>query len=104
MAVAKAGAAEKGVPLYQYFADLAGNKKLVLPVPWMNVINGGSHAGNRLAMQEFMIGATGAPSFKEVRRPRTLKGFHPLLTFLPLLSASIVRMYCTKPSVTRRPG
>ena len=68
MAVAKAGAAQKGVPLYQYFADLAGNKKLVLPVPWMNVNNGGSHAGNRLAMQEFMIGATGAPSFKEVCR------------------------------------
>ena len=51
MAVAKAGAAQKGVPLYQYFADLAGNKKLIMPVPWMNVINGGSHAGNRLAMQ-----------------------------------------------------
>ena len=66
MAVAKAGAAQKGLPLYQYFAELAGNKKLVLPVPWMNVINGGSHAGNRLAMQEFMIGATGATSFKEV--------------------------------------
>ena len=39
--------------------DMAGVKKFVLPVPWMNVINGGSHAGNRLAMQEFMIGATG---------------------------------------------
>ena len=70
MAVAKAGAAQKGVPLYQYFADLAGNKKLILPVPWMNVINGGSHAGNRLAMQEFMIGATGAPSFKEASLSR----------------------------------
>jgi len=77
MAVAKAGAAEKGVPLYQYFADLAGNKKLVLPVPWMNVINGGSHAGNRLAMQEFMIGATGAPSFKEAVR-MTTEVYHAL--------------------------
>uniref|UniRef100_A0A7S0Z6W8 phosphopyruvate hydratase n=1 Tax=Hemiselmis tepida TaxID=464990 RepID=A0A7S0Z6W8_9CRYP len=65
LAVAKAGAAAKGVPLYKHFADLAGNTKLVLPVPWMNVINGGSHAGNRLAMQEFMIGATGATSFKQ---------------------------------------
>jgi len=77
MAVAKAGAAQKGVPLYQYFADLAGNKKLVLPVPWMNVINGGSHAGNRLAMQEFMIGATGAPSFKEAVR-MTTEVYHAL--------------------------
>ncbi|EKX31943.1 hypothetical protein GUITHDRAFT_82684 [Guillardia theta CCMP2712] len=68
LAVAKAGAAQKGIPLYQHFADMAGVKKFVLPVPWMNVINGGSHAGNRLAMQEFMIGATGATSFKEAVR------------------------------------
>ena len=47
----QAGAAEKGVPLYQHLADLAGNKKLVLPVPSFNIINGGSHAGNALAMQ-----------------------------------------------------
>jgi enolase len=55
LAVAKAGAAAKNIPLYQYFADLAGNSKLVLPVPSFNVINGGSHAGNKLAFQEFMI-------------------------------------------------
>jgi enolase len=65
LAVCKAGAAQKGVPLYRHIADLAGTGKLILPVPWMNVINGGSHAGNRLAMQEFMIGATGATSFKQ---------------------------------------
>eukprot|EP00884_Botryococcus_braunii_P017724 jgi/Botrbrau1/4635/Bobra.33_2s0007.1 len=65
MAVAKAGAAEKGVPLYQHIADLAGNKKLVLPVPSFNIINGGSHAGNALAMQEFMILPVGATSFTE---------------------------------------
>lgn len=65
MAVCKAGAAQKGVPLYRHIADLAGTGKLILPVPWMNVINGGSHAGNRLAMQEFMIGAVGATSFKQ---------------------------------------
>jgi enolase len=65
MAVCKAGAAQKGVPLYRHIADLAGTAKLILPVPWMNVINGGSHAGNRLAMQEFMIGAVGATSFKQ---------------------------------------
>merc|ERR1711966_323275 len=65
LAVCKAGAAQKGVPLYKHIADLAGTKKICMPVPWMNVINGGSHAGNRLAMQEFMIGPVGAKTFKE---------------------------------------
>lgn len=51
LAVAKAGAAKKGVPLYRHLADLAGVKDIVLPVPAFNVINGGSHAGNKLAMQ-----------------------------------------------------
>lgn len=56
LAVAKAGAAQKGVPLYVHVSDLAGTKKpYVLPVPFMNVLNGGSHAGGRLAFQEFMI-------------------------------------------------
>jgi enolase len=56
LAVAKAGAAQKGVPLYAHVSDLAGTKKpYVLPVPFMNVLNGGSHAGGRLAFQEFMI-------------------------------------------------
>ena len=65
LALAKAGAAAKGVPLYQHFADLAGNSKLVLPVPSFNVINGGSHAGNALAFQEFMVLPVGAGSFSE---------------------------------------
>jgi len=65
LAVAKAGAAAKKVPLYKHFADLSGNNKLVLPVPSFNVINGGSHAGNKLAFQEFMILPTGASSFSE---------------------------------------
>lgn len=65
LAVSKAGAAAKKVPLYQHYADLAGNKSLVLPVPSFNVINGGSHAGNRLAFQEFMILPVGASSFAE---------------------------------------
>ncbi|KAG6550823.1 hypothetical protein Mapa_007619 [Marchantia paleacea] len=68
MAVCKAGAAEKDVPLYQHIADLGGITKLVLPVPAFNIINGGSHAGNRLAMQEFMILPTGAPTFGEALR------------------------------------
>jgi enolase len=68
LAVSKAGAAAKKIPLYQHYANLAGNKDLVLPVPSFNVINGGSHAGNKLAFQEFMILPTGASSFTEVRR------------------------------------
>lgn len=68
MAACKAGAAEKGVPLYRHIADLAGNPKLVLPVPSFNIINGGSHAGNALAMQEFMILPVGAASFSEAMR------------------------------------
>lgn len=65
LAVCKAGAAHKGVPLYRHIADLAGNSNVILPVPAFNVINGGSHAGNKLAMQEFMLLPTGASSFKE---------------------------------------
>lgn len=68
LAVCKAGAAAKNIPLYQHIANLAGNKKLVLPVPAFNVINGGSHAGNKLAMQEFMILPIGASSFKEAMK------------------------------------
>lgn len=68
LAVCKAGAAKKGVPLYQHIADLSGNKKIILPVPAFNVINGGSHAGNKLAMQEFMILPTGAASFTEAMK------------------------------------
>merc|ERR1711973_146321 len=70
MAVCRAGAAANKKPLYQYIASLAGTseKKFVLPTPAFNVINGGSHAGNKLAMQEFMILPTGVASFKEVLR------------------------------------
>merc|ERR1711935_342550 len=68
MAVSKAGAAEKDIPLYKHISELAGNSKLVLPVPAFNVINGGSHAGNKLAMQEFMILPVGASSFAEAMR------------------------------------
>ncbi|CAH0395281.1 unnamed protein product [Bemisia tabaci] len=68
LAVAKAGAAKKGVPLYKHIADLAGNDNIILPVPAFNVINGGSHAGNKLAMQEFMILPTGASSFSEAMK------------------------------------
>jgi len=66
--VCKAGAAEQGLPLYRYIANLAGHKDVVLPTPAFNVINGGSHAGNKLAMQEFMILPTGAKNFCEAMK------------------------------------
>merc|ERR1712014_312125 len=67
MALCRAGAASMQMPLYEYIANLAGRPtdSYVMPVPSFNVINGGSHAGNRLACQEFMILPTGASSFKE---------------------------------------
>ncbi|TPX35073.1 phosphopyruvate hydratase [Synchytrium microbalum] len=69
LAVARAGAAQKGVPLYVHLAQLSGESTpYVLPVPAFNVINGGSHAGNKLAMQEFMILPTGASSFTEAMK------------------------------------
>merc|ERR1719427_1710802 len=68
LAVCKAGAAHKGIPLYRHIANLAGVKDIQMPVPCLNVINGGSHAGNKLAMQEFMVLPTGATCFSEAMR------------------------------------
>jgi enolase len=69
MAACKAAADAKGMPLYQHVAELAGNnEKLTLPVPCFNVINGGSHAGNKLAFQEYFIVPIGAENFKEAVR------------------------------------
>merc|ERR1712168_1339039 len=68
MAVCKAGAAHKGVPLYRHIADLAGVKEVMMPVPALNIINGGSHAGNKVAMQEFIILPTGATTFSEAMK------------------------------------
>jgi enolase len=65
MAVARAAAEESGLPLYRY---LGGAGPMRLPVPMMNVINGGAHANNNLDMQEFMIVPLGAPSFSEALR------------------------------------
>ena len=65
MAVAKAAAEESGLPLYRYFG---GSGAMQMPVPMMNVINGGAHANNNLDIQEFMIIPVGAPSFREAIR------------------------------------
>merc|ERR1711967_29543 len=80
MGAAKAAAEAKGIPLYKHIADLAGNTgAMVLPVPCFNVINGGSHAGNKLAFQEYFIIPVGAANFSEAMRIgaecyHTLKG------------------------------
>lgn len=65
LAVAKAAAKESGLPLYRYFG---GSFKMSMPVPMMNIINGGAHANNNLDLQEFMIIPVGAPSLKEAVR------------------------------------
>jgi len=65
MAVAKAAAEESGLPLYRYFG---GSGAMQMPVPMMNVINGGAHADNNIDLQEFMIIPVGAPSFREAIR------------------------------------
>src|SRR6266567_23888 len=64
-AVAKAAAEGSSLPLYRY---LGGAGQMQLPVPHMNVINGGAHANNRIDLQEFMIVPLGAPSFREALR------------------------------------
>ncbi|MBG9387581.1 phosphopyruvate hydratase [Caenimonas aquaedulcis] len=65
MAVARAAAEESGLPLYRYFGGMGG---MQLPVPMMNVVNGGAHANNNLDLQELMIIPVGAPSFREALR------------------------------------
>jgi len=78
LAVARAAAAESGQPLYRY---LGGANARVLPVPMMNIINGGAHADNRLDLQEFMIMPVGAKRFSEALRMAT-EVFHTLKALL----------------------
>jgi enolase 1/2/3 len=78
IAVAKAAADELGIPLYSY---LGGPNAKVLPVPMMNVINGGAHADNKLDMQEFMVMPVGAPTFSEAFR-YGVETFHALKSLL----------------------
>jgi enolase len=78
LAVARAAAADAGVPLYRYVADVAGlGEPSVLPVPMMNVLNGGAHADNSVDFQEFMVVPGGAPTFAEGLRVGT-EVFHAL--------------------------
>jgi enolase len=78
LAVAKAAAEDSGIPLYRY---LGGSGPMSMPVPMMNVINGGVHANNNIDIQEFMIVPLGAPSFSEALRYGT-EIFHTLKKML----------------------
>ncbi len=78
LAVAKAAAAENGQPLYRYVGGVSAN---TLPVPMMNILNGGAHADNSIDFQEFMIMPLGAPSFSEALRMGT-EVFHHLKAVL----------------------
>ncbi len=78
LAVAKAAAADKKKPLYRF---LGGEKAKILPVPQMNILNGGMHADNNLDIQEFMIMPIGAPTFSEALRYAT-EVFHNLKSIL----------------------
>ncbi len=78
LAVARAAANSKGVPLYKY---LGGDGAVTLPVPLMNIINGGMHADNSLDLQEFMIAPIGAPNFHEALRMGS-ETFHNLKSIL----------------------
>ena len=78
MAVAKAAAEEAGLPLYRYFG---GSGAMQLPVPMMNIVNGGAHANNNLDIQEFMIMPVGQPTFREALRAGT-EVFHSLKSLL----------------------
>lgn len=69
LAAAKAAAVDLGIPLYQHIARLNGNDGMfILPVPMMNIVNGGEHADNNVDIQEFMVQPTGADSFREALR------------------------------------
>lgn len=87
MAVAKAAAVSENKPLYQY---IGGEKANILPVPLMNIVNGGAHADNNLDIQEFMIMPIGAPTFRECMR-MSCEVFHNLKALLKAngLSTSI---------------
>jgi len=78
MVVAKAAAEESGLPLYRYFG---GSGATQMPVPMINVINGGGHADNNLDLQELMAIQIGAPSFREAIRYGT-EVFHTLKKIL----------------------
>ena len=88
LAAAKAAAIDSGLPLYAHIARLNGSdRQFSLPVPMMNIVNGGEHADNNVDIQEFMIQPTGAPSFSEALRYGA-EIFHALKSVLNKLGLS----------------
>lgn len=81
LAVAKAAAIAQSLPLHQYIANLRGQTSLTMPVPMMNILNGGAHADNTVDIQEFMIEPVGFTSFSEALRAGT-EIFHALKSVL----------------------
>lgn len=81
LAAARAAAEEQKTPLFQYIANLRGQKTLSMPVPMMNIINGGAHADNTVDIQEFMIEPVGFTSFAESLRAGA-ETFHALKSVL----------------------
>jgi len=82
LAISKMAAMEKKIPLYQHFSEISGNKTPIrIPMPMMNIINGGKHADSGLSIQEFMIIPSAAQSFKEALRYGA-EVFHSLKTIL----------------------
>jgi enolase len=81
MAIARAAATEKGLPLYAYLAKLHGNENMLLPVPMCNIINGGAHSDAPVDFQEFMVAPVGAKNFSEGLRMVT-EVFHALKAIL----------------------
>ena len=81
LAAAKAAALSQNLPLHQYIANLRGQTSLTMPVPMMNILNGGAHADNTVDIQEFMIEPVGFDSFSEALRAGT-EIFHSLKSVL----------------------
>ena len=81
LAAAKAAALSSQLPLHQYIANLRNQTSLTMPVPMMNILNGGSHADNNVDIQEFMIEPVGFTSFSEALRAGT-EIFHSLKSVL----------------------
>jgi enolase len=81
LAFARATAVSEKKPLWKYFKDISKNKEVCLPVPMMNILNGGSHADNSTDIQEFMIMPTGAKSFRQALQWGT-EVFHELKKIL----------------------
>jgi len=98
-AVCKAGAAEAGLPLYRHVGALAGNARMVLPVPQFNALSGGLHSGaaNGLPVQEFLLFPSGAVSFAEAMRMGT-ETYHHLKRIIGVRyqRGSIVILLCRR--------